>query len=259
MLSRVSDRAKRIILPAVTGPTWVDIGLHAPVTQRKGEPLQVTLSADGAKAHPITVVTDVLPVTRRTSITVDGHGIDWEGVPVIVIDSRDRIQPPDPAGWDGAQDLSARASLAWDDRNLFLLVRVTDDIHATPNLQAFWDSDSLQIAVDVTNDAYETAGFDDDDREYGVVVDAKGTHTYQTHPRDSRPNFLAAARRAGTETLYEMAFPWSSLGRKPQPGMVFSLNFIANENDGAGRKYWMGITPGIGEGKRPSVYQAEEK
>ena len=253
--SRAGDQVKRIVLPAVTGPTWVDIGLRAPVTQREGKPLRVTLSADGAKPHPITVATDVLPVTRRATVTVDGDAKDWEGVPVIVVDTRDRIQPPDPAGWAGPQDLSARASLAWDNQDLYLLVRVTDDKHVTPNLQAFWDSDSLQIAVDVMNDAHEAAGFDDDDREYGVVVDARGTHTYRTHPLDPNPNFQAAAKRTGSETLYEMAFPWAELGREPQPGMVFSLNFIANENDGAGRKYWMGITPGIGEGKQPGHYR----
>jgi hypothetical protein len=59
----------------------------------------------------------------------------------------------------------------------------------------------------------------------------------------------------GSETIYEMAFPWSSLDREPQPGMVFSLNFIANENDGAGPKSWMGLTPGIGESKRPGQYR----
>ncbi len=253
--SRLGEQTKRIILSAVTGPTWIDIGLRAPVTQRAGRPLQLTLAAGQSKPQPITVATDVLPVTRRASVTVDGNAKDWKDVPVIVVDTRGHIQPPDPAGWNGPQDLSARASLAWDDRNLYMLVRVTDDKHVTPNLQAYWVSDSLQIAVDIMNDARETAGFDDDDREYGVVVDAKGTHIYQTHPRDPRPNFHASAKRTGSETVYEMAFPWADLGRRPRPGMVFSLNFIANENDGAGRKYWMGITPGIGEGKRPSVYR----
>jgi len=255
--SRIGDQRKRIILPAVVEPAWIEIGLAEPVTRRGGEPLHVTLSAGRAKPVRIAVNTDVLPVTPSSRITVDGQANDWEGAPVIVVDSRDRIQPPDPLGWRGPQDLSSRASLAWDDENLYLLVRVTDDKHVTPDLQGggFPNGDSLQIAVDVMNDAYETAGFDDDDREYGVVVDAKGTHTHQTHPPDPSPDFQTAAKRTGNETVYEMAFPWSELGRKALPSMVFSLNFITNENDGAGRKYWMGLTPGIGGSKRPGQYR----
>jgi len=201
------------------------------------------------------IPTAVSPIPQRNGIAIDGDVKDWTGTPVLTVDSQDRIQPPDPAGWRGPDDLSARASLAWDEEHLYLLVRVTDDKHVTPNLQSFWDSDSLQVAVDMRNDANTNPGFEEDDREYGVVVDAEGAHTFRTHPSTRQPNFRAAGRRAGTETLYEMAFPWPELGREPKPGMVFSLNFIANENDGHGRKYWMGLTPGIGEGKLPGQYQ----
>jgi len=36
---------------------------------------------------------------------------------------------------------------------------------------------------------------------------------------------------------------------------VIAVNFIANDNDGQGRGYWMGLTPGIGEGKNPEAYR----
>ena len=253
--SRMDGQGERIILPSVADPTWLRLKLNRPVTQRGGEPIQLTLSAGDAEPRKVTLSADLLPVTRMKGMAVDGQTNDWEGVPEIVVNTPDRIQPPDPAGWRGPEDLSARASLAWDQENLYMLVRVTDDKHVTPNLQAFWNSDSLQVALDVMNDAYQTPGFDDDDREYGVVVDAHRVHTYQAHPRGAKPTFRAEGKRTGTQTLYEMAFPWADLGRDPKAGMVFSLNFIANENDGAGRKYWMGITPGIGEGKRPGQYR----
>jgi hypothetical protein len=40
-----------------------------------------------------------------------------------------------------------------------------------------------------------------------------------------------------------------------RPGQVVGLDFIANDNDGQGRSYWMGLTPGIGEGKTPEAYR----
>ena len=58
------------------------------------------------------------------------------------------------------------------------------------------------------------------------------------------------------ETIYEAAIPWSELDIKPpQAGQVMAMNFIVNENDGMGRIYWMGLTQGIGESKRPIVYR----
>ena len=55
--------------------------------------------------------------------------------------------------------------------------------------------------------------------------------------------------RSGYLTCYRMAIPWRVLNMKPAAGTVFGLNFIANDHDGHGRNYWMGLTPGIGEAK----------
>jgi hypothetical protein len=35
---------------------------------------------------------------------------------------------------------------------------------------------------------------------------------------------------------------------------VLAFDLIVNQNNGAGRAYWLGITPGIGESKRPSSF-----
>ncbi|MBN1557246.1 MAG: hypothetical protein JW951_03780, partial [Lentisphaerae bacterium] len=107
------------------------------------------------------------------------------------------------------------------------------------------------------------AGFDENDREYGVMLDASGTHAYETYPNwrvDAETGtalFPVAGVRdeARKETVYEMAFPWTQLRRTPGPGMVLGLNVIANENEGSERICWIGITPGIGDGKRPGVYR----
>jgi len=34
-----------------------------------------------------------------------------------------------------------------------------------------------------------------------------------------------------------------------------AINVVANDDDGQGRAYWMGLTPGIGEAKTPMVYR----
>ena len=69
----------------------------------------------------------------------------------------------------------------------------------------------------------------------------------------------AAATRVDNDTIYEAAISWEALGiQTPQPGKVMAINFIVNDNDGQGRLYWMGLTPGIAEGKQPGVYRKFE-
>ena len=56
--------------------------------------------------------------------------------------------------------------------------------------------------------------------------------------------------------MYETTLPWSLLNiPEPRPGTVMAINLIANDNDGHGRGYWMGLTPGIGEAKNPQAYR----
>jgi len=40
--------------------------------------------------------------------------------------------------------------------------------------------------------------------------------------------------RKGDTTCYRIAIPWKTLKLKPFPGMVFGMNFIANDDDGHG-------------------------
>lgn len=249
-------QGKTALLPGRETPVPLDIVLGQPVTTHSAEALSVTVTPREGKPVELTIPTNLLTITHRQGIVVDGRAEDWNGVTPIVLNARHQVLPPDEAGWNGPDDLSMRVTLAWDTANLFLLVRVTDDIHATPNSVQFWKSDALQIGVDIMNDAGDVPSYDANDHEYGAMVDSRGAHAYQTHPKGD-PNFrVAGARDEGrNETLYEMAFTWSDLGREPTLGLVFSLNVIATDNDGARMNYWIGLSPGIVEGKRPGEYR----
>jgi len=133
---------------------------------------------------------------------------------------------------------------------------VRDDKHCAPYAGAgnFWQSDSLQVAFDPLNDAAESSEFNQDDVELGCVLGAKGPAAFVTQPGGERASFPCAIRREGAATVYEIAVPWKQLHLRPARGEVLSFNFIVNDNDGQGRAYWMGLRPGIGEGKRPFAY-----
>ena len=249
------QNARIALLPSQEDISWLHIRLPTPVTKRKRRPLPLVLSPRVGKPIQLSISTDLLPVVHRVGITIDGRTEDWKGIRPIVLDKRKQVFPPDEAGWNGPDDLSIRILSAWDEANLYLLVCVTDDIHMPKGPGHFWKKDALQIALDMMNDATAAPGFDGNDREYGVLIDKSGAHTFQTHPRAQKADFQAAGRRTGKETVYEIALPWSKLGREPSVGMIFSLNLVAIDNDGAGANYWMGLTPGIVEGKRPGLYR----
>lgn len=256
ILCRFGDRSKRLILPGVSEPVQAGIHLGEPLTALDpANPLELTLAAPGGEAEVIRIGTDLLPVERRAGIVVDGDGSDWQGVPAVLAETRGHLEPPDPAGWRGAEDLSARASLSWDNDHLYLLIRVLDDTQvADPSLD-LRDGDCLHVALDLRNDAGPRCGYDENDREYRVALGRQGTRVVRTHPGGPGDSSRAVAKRSGGATVYEMAFPWSSLGRAPRPGLVFSFNFAAVENDGSGRKYALVLSPGMAGTQRPGLFR----
>lgn len=178
------------------------------------------------------------------------------GKTVELVD-RDKVLPADPGiDWKGPSDLSLKANLGWNDDGVYLLMRVTDDIHipTSGTDTAYWRHDSLQIAFDLSNRA--DSGFDDNCREFTLALNDTGAHAVQSYP-DSMPVDPSQIRisRNGSTTSYAIFLPWKFLRIAPlHDGDILRINFVANDDDGKGRKCWIGFAPGIVEEKRPSAY-----
>ncbi|MNG32789.1 hypothetical protein D3C84_1188830 [compost metagenome] len=53
--------------------------------------------------------------------------------------------------WGGKEDLSAQASVRYDNGNLYVTVRATDNTHyQTWTNGAIWQGDSLQLGIDLS-------------------------------------------------------------------------------------------------------------
>lgn len=181
-----------------------------------------------------------------------------------VMDSRDYLIPNDPEnGYDGPEDLSIESAAGYDADNLYLAIDVRDDVHSQPyGPGRLWAGDSIQLALDTRADALPNVfGFARDDYEltFGLTGDGPERQFDYIYERGRSAESLAEIRsdifRSGDRTCYRIAIPWRVLKLTPEPGMVFGMNFIANDHDGHGRNYWMGLTPGIGEGKNPYAYR----
>ncbi len=208
----------------------------------------------------VTLRTDLVPVANLTgpaSAEEKIRKLTAESRPLVRTD-RLSVLPPDPTiPWSGPQDLSLRTWIGWDEKDLLLAVEVTDNIHASIDTgEGFWAYDSIQLALDSAGDS--TTAFDDNDTEFGFAKGKKENIACLTFPRFEplKCDTLKIERDETRKvTLYTAAVPWHSLaGFKPKPGRVFAFNIIANDNDGQTRKCWIGLTPGIGEEKRPGQY-----
>ena len=138
-----------------------------------------------------------------------------------------------------------------------MAVAVHDPVHFAPTDDpgSFWQGDSLQIALDPLGDAAATDAYLPDDREFGLVLGPSGARVIESVPQRRRVDVPVAIERQGTETVYRVALPWALIGVKPAAGQILALSFIVNQNNGQGRAYWMGLTPGIGEAKRPIAFR----
>jgi len=108
------------------------------------------------------------------------------------------------------------------------------------------------VAVDPQGDS--TTSYGPAVREFGIVLDGNTAKCFaNVAPFPAR----VKAVRLNGETRYEALIPWTSLGLKqaPAPGKVMAINMIANDDDGEGRKCWIGLTPGIGDTKSPNAYK----
>jgi hypothetical protein len=177
---------------------------------------------------------------------------------------RTHLLPNDPNnGWNGPANLSVESVLCYDDDNLYLLADVRDDTQVQNREPGnLWRDDALQLAIDTRADALPGAhGYDPDDYEFGFALGADGarkelTHVYELgRATKILDEVSCTAFRRGDVTGYRIAIPWKTLKMKPEKGKVFGLNFIVNDNDGPGSRFYMGLTPGIVEVKNPYAFR----
>ncbi len=159
--------------------------------------------------------------------------------------------------WKGPHDLSATAALTYDDTALHLAIDVEDDMHfQTGNPFKLWEGDGLQIALKMNDSdlSYLQAEL--------AYVPGKGPVAWvDKAPSHSRlaigalpEEVTRTASREGSVTHYRIDFPWSSLGLNGPPQGAFRFSFLANDNDGAGRKQWIELSPGIGRQQDPFLF-----
>ncbi len=219
--------------------------------------LLATATGDGESARRERLVGGFARVPKaRQSIAVDGvlDGSGWEAAPKYSIDTaRQRfVSAPGAKKWEGPEDLSGSVRFLWDADFLYVGVEVTDDIFANPKAdEQIWNQDGVQFLVDPFRQEIRGKGRYD----YAFGLGRKGSQSWcnlsadPTAPAGAVEAMKFATRRPDStkgNMVYEIAIPWARLAPfKARVGANLGLAMILNEDDGAGRKSFMGWFGGV--------------
>jgi hypothetical protein len=147
--------------------------------------------------------------------------------------------------WKGPQDLSASLRFLWDDSCLYIGVEVTDDVFANVKADGnIWAGDGLQFLFDPARNQTEKPGKYD----AGFAVGTKGPQAWYWLTGTSAVNAglqsdITVAMKRGDKgnATYEVAIPWPKLAPfQPSVGANLGACMIVNEDDGPGRKSFIG-------------------
>jgi hypothetical protein len=191
-------------------------------------------------------------VPRATGpITLDGSmaEADWKRAPVQNINEARQYFAYDrqKTQWKGKSDLSATVQFLWDDKYLYLGVKVVDDVFANNKLGAdIWAGDGLQFIIDPARESAEKPGKYD----ISAALTKNGPAAYCYLSADSRApegpakDIIVSCKRASADRgdmTYVVAIPWSRVAPfKPAIGANLGMCVVLNEDDGPGRASFMG-------------------
>lgn len=241
----------RLKLPmgkTVQWETKLAVSPDYPIRYGEKVPLNVNYSIDGK--HPVRFI---LP--QEIALPVDEK---FPEKPLFVLDRKEQVAAfydLDPVRldmhWLGPEDLSAKVWLAVLEKSFKIRVLVKDDKHYQPYEKAgAVQGDSVQLTfkspahpLPCELDFFRT-------NDGGNHVFIRWTPPGLDIDRDAAAKQIRLETfRREKETEYMMEIPFGPFGiDRSSLCRGFYFNLLVNDNDGKGRKGWIRIAPGIGNG-----------
>ena len=196
---------------------------------------------------------------------------DWSTVPKVASAGWPSFGPGTDVKPVAPEDCSATLQWAYAPKGLHLRIDVRDDAHQqSRDPQQMWQQDSLQIGLDVDADKPWQANLNNDlvglnghrVFEYGVAlrdgqaVTARWREDIVKLAADAPP-VAAKVTRQGDHTIYDITFPWPSLGLSGAPAAGTSIGFdlVVNDTDApTGKRHGLEMFSGINASKDPEQF-----
>lgn len=178
-------------------------------------------------------------VYPASDIKIDADKSDWEGYDSMHMPVRsDQVYLLDAEALVGEMDMTVDYKMSYDDENFYILMEVHDAEHVFfNNSNDYWRGDSVQFAMCSIGKSYE--------HELSFVCDTDNNTSgvYSSTFSGSEPDRVSlATSRAEGVTTYEAAIPWDMLFESVPEKCLMS--FAVNDNDGAGRAYFVQLDNG---------------
>ncbi len=167
------------------------------------------------------------------------------------------------------EDCSATLQTGCDDQGLHFRVVVRDNVHQqTWDGKGMWNEDSVQFGFDLDADKpwqANVGGCNGHFRvfEYGAALGQSGPMIwrwisyFKELPGDADEKRVKAdITRQGTQTIYQITFPWSTLGLagKPASGTRIGFSMAVNDTDPKTPRRGLRLFGGIVETKDPARF-----
>ncbi|AHF92778.1 hypothetical protein OPIT5_23890 [Opitutaceae bacterium TAV5] len=159
---------------------------------------------------------------------------------------------PGTPRWSGAEDLSVRARVAWDNRGLHFVFEIRDqDISFPASGPDIWQNDCLQLAfLSARGDQTEiTVSRDASTRtpEIWCHISSPKNHTGEW-------DVPASIDTAEGKIVYRFTLPFEKLGVAGTRDELVKMSFLVADNDGGKRLRIMEWGGGIEGGKNPTLF-----
>lgn len=258
-----------VVIPAKSSKE-VEISLPAGAASSGVDSVTLALVRDGNMDNALLTTQDISFTSAdmvTAAPTIDGKLDEWNNASWIYLNNMSQFMQL--AGTDnnysGADDLSAKIAVRWDEDNLYFAAEVTDDIFVCETTaDNMWSQDSVQLGI-----AYdpERAWTDADFEELALGL-LNGTPTIYRHKTVSNGaigegmrNYDLAITKNGNTMYYELRIGWDDLhpDRENHPkieeGSHLRFGCIINEGDGGNRKGFLFVgKDGIGNTKESSKF-----
>ncbi len=203
--------------------------------------------------------TSTPPPIRGEYSRKDWTGSDWVG-------AKDAYAASEYSGWSGPEEASMEATMLWDEKNLYLLAEVTDDVFYNPYEGVnSWQGDGIQFGIRNDTDSSKLVEGNNNVLTFTELAIYRGADGSGNLYRNvSQFEDLPVGEAKGDvnieqidgKWIYRAAIPWSEiLGeiRSVKSGDVMHLGMLLNDNDGQGRSF-MRFCEGIAHNKSPEKF-----
>jgi hypothetical protein len=228
--------------PAVGNWQAAVTGAPTEIIERPPENGRLQAPPVGTDGYPVAI--DIDGRLDDWDTLAGGSGVDWTAFDTVVYDPACANRYP---GNEGAVDLSARVSFAYDDSYLYVAFLVDDDgyVGYSGDDQRFFLGDAPQLLLDMNlpGDFPESTLSQDDLQTdlYPGLKTSNGPYTgranlWRPDTLSSREFSEARVAVSSTDTGYfvEAALPWASFGFTPLPGARLGLAASVSDNDTPG-------------------------